>query len=464
MPGVFAAGDVRANSVKRVASAVGEGAMAIQLVHSYLDAHEPATPRRGDPMTEPSRATDKPERLGAGSTADAEELRTLFLFEELNDDQLAWLAERGRIVEYPEGATIHAEGAPASCFMVLLSGTLAMYKRVQGGELELFRTDYYGAYTGAFDAYVPDRGVPKVYLSTGRAMTASRLFEIPAADFGRAVWKWFPMAAHLLEGRQPRGRRQQHRRAARAPGGARLGDRRPDPRAEQPGGGRPAGHRHVAGRVGQHAWRDRQGDPQRPHRQPARGARRPVGWQRSSTAGTHRSCRRWRRPTAKTSWPRGSRTTTSRAAGRSHLPWSQRAWTWGGSSSWPTSAAAAPRLGPGLSVRALESDGLLDEITEAAGRISALLASAKQYTQMDRAPLQTFDVHEGLDATLTMLGHKLGDGIQVVRDYDRSLPHISAFPGELNQVWTNLIDNAVDAMGGDGTLTVRTRPTSTIAW
>jgi signal transduction histidine kinase len=109
-------------------------------------------------------------------------------------------------------------------------------------------------------------------------------------------------------------------------------------------------------------------------------------------------------------------------------------------------------------VRVLESDSVLDEITEAAARISALLASAKQYTQMDRAPLQTFDLHDGLDATLTMLGHKLGDGIEVVRDYDRSLPHISAFPGELNQVWTNLIDNAVDAMAGHGTLTVRTRP------
>jgi signal transduction histidine kinase len=108
-------------------------------------------------------------------------------------------------------------------------------------------------------------------------------------------------------------------------------------------------------------------------------------------------------------------------------------------------------------VRALESDGLLDEISEAVGRISALLASAKQYTQMDRAPLQTFDVHVGLDATLTMLGHKLKDHVVVVRDYDRSLPQLVAFPGELNQVWTNLIDNAVDAMGGRGTLTLRTR-------
>jgi signal transduction histidine kinase len=77
---------------------------------------------------------------------------------------------------------------------------------------------------------------------------------------------------------------------------------------------------------------------------------------------------------------------------------------------------------------------------------------------MDRAPLQSFDVHDGIDATLTMFAHKIGEGIEVVRDYDRSLPPISAFPGELNQVWTNLIHNAVDAMEGHGTLTVRTRP------
>jgi signal transduction histidine kinase len=123
-------------------------------------------------------------------------------------------------------------------------------------------------------------------------------------------------------------------------------------------------------------------------------------------------------------------------------------------------AVPASHLGAALTypVRALESDGLLDEISEAVGRISALMASAKQYTQMDRAPLQTVDVHAGLDATLTLLGHKLGDDVEVVRDYDRTLPSVVAFPAELNQVWTNLIDNAVDAMGGAGTLTVRTRP------
>jgi signal transduction histidine kinase len=105
-----------------------------------------------------------------------------------------------------------------------------------------------------------------------------------------------------------------------------------------------------------------------------------------------------------------------------------------------------------------EAASLLDEVVEATGRITKLIGMAKQYSQMDRSPLQNLDVHDGLESTLTMLRHRLGEGIEVVRDYDRSLPKLPAYEGELNQVWTNLIDNAVDAMDGRGTLTVRTRP------
>ncbi len=94
-------------------------------------------------------------------------------------------------------------------------------------------------------------------------------------------------------------------------------------------------------------------------------------------------------------------------------------------------------------------------MTQATGRVSALVGAAKQYSQMDRSAQQTFDVHDGLEATLVMLGTKL-HGLQVVTDLDRSLPSVPGFPGELNQVWTNLIDNAAGAMGGAGTLTLRT--------
>ena len=76
---------------------------------------------------------------------------------------------------------------------------------------------------------------------------------------------------------------------------------------------------------------------------------------------------------------------------------------------------------------------------------------------MDRAALQPVDVVEGLESTLVMLQHKLKEGVEVVRDYAADLPRIDAYAGELNQVWTNLIDNAVDAMDGVGTLRVTTR-------
>jgi signal transduction histidine kinase len=106
--------------------------------------------------------------------------------------------------------------------------------------------------------------------------------------------------------------------------------------------------------------------------------------------------------------------------------------------------------------RAVEAEILMDEIQDSTTRVSTLIAASKQYSQMDRAPYQIVDVHDLLDSTLTMLAPKLGSGIEVTREYDRSLPPIPAYAAELNQVWTNLIDNAIGAMGGTGRLTILT--------
>jgi signal transduction histidine kinase len=105
---------------------------------------------------------------------------------------------------------------------------------------------------------------------------------------------------------------------------------------------------------------------------------------------------------------------------------------------------------------ALETEQLMTDIEDATGRVSSLVSAAKQYSQMDRAAHQWIDVHSGLDSTLVMLNHKIGNGVKVVKDYDRSLPQIPSHPAELNQVWTNLIDNAVQAMNAAGTLTIKT--------
>jgi len=100
---------------------------------------------------------------------------------------------------------------------------------------------------------------------------------------------------------------------------------------------------------------------------------------------------------------------------------------------------------------------LLNETHMGAERISEIVKSVKAYSYLDQAPVQEVDVHEGLENTLIILRHKTKEGINIKRDYDPNLPHIEAYGSELNQVWTNIIDNAVDAMHGKGDVTIRTR-------
>ena len=100
---------------------------------------------------------------------------------------------------------------------------------------------------------------------------------------------------------------------------------------------------------------------------------------------------------------------------------------------------------------------LLAEVQESTGRVSDLIGVIRSYSQLDRASLQWTDVAEGLESTLVMLAGRLPAGVTVVRDYGADVPRIEAYAGELNQVWTHLIDNALDAMGGTGTLRVSTR-------
>lgn len=100
---------------------------------------------------------------------------------------------------------------------------------------------------------------------------------------------------------------------------------------------------------------------------------------------------------------------------------------------------------------------VVSEIGLGTGRISEIVKALKTYTYMDQAPVQSVDVREGLDNTLIILHNKLKKGINVIRQYAEDLPVIQAYASELNQVWTNIIDNAIDAMDGKGTLIVRAR-------
>jgi len=100
---------------------------------------------------------------------------------------------------------------------------------------------------------------------------------------------------------------------------------------------------------------------------------------------------------------------------------------------------------------------LLEEINQGSERISEIVKSLKSYVYLDQAPIQAVDIHEGLNNTLVMLRHKLKEGVDVKREYGEDIPPIQAYGSELNQVWTNIIDNAIDAMNGKGEIRIATR-------
>src|ERR1700678_1487839 len=116
-----------------------------------------------------------------------------------------------------------------------------------------------------------------------------------------------------------------------------------------------------------------------------------------------------------------------------------------------TARAALVRIAASVEVATL-----LNEIESGTSRISDLVRAIKEYTYMDQTPLQNVDIVKSLETTLTILNHKLKHGVVVERDYGKIPLLVNSFGSELNQVWTNLIDNAIDAMGGEGKLRIRT--------
>ena len=196
----------------------------------------------------------------------------------------------------------------------------------------------------------------------------------------------------------------------------------------------------------------------RDHRRAVRPARRAARrrWGRRPTTTRSPS------PPARRRCRTGSRSTASSGTGSWRRRWRPPAVDVAWCEAVVAVLGEGDALEPGLEwvASALAMNDLLAEVKDATGRISELVAAVRSYSQLDRASLQPTDVTEGLESTLVMLGHKLGDGVEVVRDYAADVPRIEAMAGELNQVWTNLIDNAVDAMDGRGTLRVAPGSTS----
>jgi signal transduction histidine kinase len=380
-----------------------------------------------------------------------DELRSLSLFDGLTRGQLAELAAGSTEVHIEPGVELFHEGAHADYWWVLIDGEIDLVRRIGREDTVVRKWHVPGHWAGGFRAF-DEHGV---YLATGRGATAGRVLRVPAEVLRERLNAWFPLGRHLIEGLYGTARsiestaRQRESLVTLGKLAAGLAHEINNPAAAAVRAvdslettchtllsslSRLARAEISAQQFAALDTLRREIEPEAPVQDPLVLADHEDAL--SAWLTRHGVTREW------TIAP-------PLAAAGIDVAWCERV----------AAALDGTALEAGLEwvASTLSATMLLSDIKESSRRISELVASVRSYSQMDRASMQRIDVTEGLESTLVMLGHKLRDGVKVVRDYGTGVPKIEAYAGELNQVWTNLIDNAIDAMDGAGTLRLTTR-------
>jgi thioredoxin reductase (NADPH) len=445
LPGVFVAGDVRDQSIKRVASAVGEGSMAVQLVHQYLGGLVPAGAS--------SAPAERALAPGAGGIV-VDRLREAPILAALEDEELERVVALGRERRLAAGEFLFREGDGASAFHVVLEGELETTRGVAGEQVPMM-SHAPGGYLGAMALLTET-----AYRGSTRALVDALLFELDGDDFRKlalthpSLLREFVLPAiENVSGKIKGVERDREKfleigklaaglaHGLNNPAAAAVRDvailrdyerQRQAAFAEIAGGGVPAEQLAALAALG------------------AAATEQAVPGERLDPLA--RSDRE--RELVETLGRRGIADAAEIASALTEA---------GLGDGWVDRVAACvgdAGLAPGLRFVGACAGArvLLAELEEATTHIADLVDDFRSFSYLDRAPRQTVDINGDLENTLSLLGPKLRDKqIEIVRDLDPGLPGVEASGSELNQVWTNLIDNAIDAMGPGGRLTLCTR-------
>lgn len=381
-----------------------------------------------------------------------DDLRRAELFRDLDDDKLGWVVDHGEELRLEKGATIAREGDPPDGFYVVLEGETEWRRRV--GQEDVYVVTLGGGSIFAELILLLDRPYP----TTGRATSAVRLYRIGAPAF----WEMLRVCPEVLRGIVATSVERAELHESVSQQHAKLISL----------GTMAAGLAHElnnpAAAIARSAAEARQSFRQSSRRAVSLSKQDLGPEQRSFIAGL----------------PEEAARRTVEAPGLDSLERSDaedEVAIWledrGVEEAWDLSPTL---VGAGLDVAWLNGltervpeeavggvaawlaaevggDELLREIEEGSARISELVKAVKAHSHMDAASVKEVDIHKGLDDTLTILGHRLKKGnVTVERAYEEGLPKVCGNSGELNQVWTNLMDNAIDAVDGDGEIKVRT--------